>query len=120
MDARLKEETEDKISDNQFGFSEERGTIDEVYVLNYVIYKEIRKGGKIFTFFADLKATFNKMDRQILRERLRKIAVRRELRRKIIEIYKEMKNVIKIGKESSEMFWTHKELKQRSPESDVI
>lgn len=36
-----------------------------VYVMNYVISKELKKkGGKIFVFFTDLKAPFDKVDRK--------------------------------------------------------
>lgn len=121
LNGRLKKKAEGRLSENQFGFREGRGAINAVYVLNHVINKEVGKtGGKIFTFFTDLKAAFNKIDREILRNRLREIKIRRKLRRKIEEIYKETKNVIKIGEERSETFWTHKGLRQESPEPDVI
>ena len=42
--------------------------MNAVYMLNYVINRELgRKGGKIFAFFADLKA-FENVDRRQLNE----------------------------------------------------
>jgi len=36
------------LKEGQFGFRKERGTMDAIYMLNYVINKELsRKGGKI-------------------------------------------------------------------------
>lgn len=65
---RLREELEEKevISHNQKGFREEMGTVDNIYVLNYMVDRQTeRKGGKMVAFFVDLKAAFASMDRRI-------------------------------------------------------
>ncbi|KAL6419350.1 hypothetical protein ACFW04_013929 [Cataglyphis niger] len=62
------------ILNKQFRFRAGRGTVDAVYVLNYMINNELRKkGGNIFVFFADLRAAFDKIDRKKLNERMEKI-----------------------------------------------
>lgn len=72
----LKAEVEGKLEEEQFGFKPGRGTNDAVCILNYVVNREItKKKGKIFVFFPDLKATFDKVDRKILREMLERIGV---------------------------------------------
>lgn len=39
--------------------------MDAIYVLNHVVDREIGgKKGKIFAFFADLKAAFDRVDRK--------------------------------------------------------
>lgn len=52
----LKKEVERKLEEGQFGFRERRGTIDAIYVLNYVANRELsKKKGKLYTCFVDLK-----------------------------------------------------------------
>lgn len=67
-------------------------------------FKKPRK--KVFAFFADLKSVFDKMDREILDERIKKTRISNNLRSRIMEIYKKTKNRIKIRKEENEVFWT--------------
>lgn len=40
--------------------------IDNIYILNYVIEREIAKGSKIVVTFVELKATFDSVDRRVL------------------------------------------------------
>lgn len=39
------------------------GMIDNMYVFNYLINKQLRKGKKLVVIFVDLKATFDTVDR---------------------------------------------------------
>lgn len=81
--------------------------MDAVYVLNWVVNREIRKPKeKVFVFFADLKAAFDRVDREKLEDRLKKMGVKRRLGRRVMEIYEETKNVMKVGENKSEEFWT--------------
>lgn len=66
---RLKEDIENKriIPDNQSGFRNNRGTIDNIFVLKYLVDRCIgRKGGRLVALFVDLKAAFDSVDRGIL------------------------------------------------------
>jgi len=66
---RLSEEIERKRSlpDTQAGFRKGRGTMDNMRILQQVINKEIsKKKRKMYGFFIDLKAAFDKVDRKIL------------------------------------------------------
>ncbi|XP_076248106.1 uncharacterized protein LOC143187781 [Calliopsis andreniformis] len=61
LNEKLRNEVEEGLYEGQFGFRKGRGTIDAVCTLNCVVNKELgQKGGKIFAFFADLKAAFGK------------------------------------------------------------
>lgn len=121
LNERLKKEIEKKLEEGQFGFREERGTTDAIFVLNHVVNKElITKGGKIFAFFADLKAAFDKIDRTKLEEMLKRAGISLRLRRRIMETYRETKNVIKVGSKRSKIFWTTKRVRQRCPMSPVL
>lgn len=69
------------------------------------------KRGKIFAFFADLKAAFDKIDRTKLGEMLKRANINERLRKRIMETYRETMNVIKVGNKKSGIFWTKKRSK---------
>lgn len=90
--------------------------MDAVYTINYVVNKELsKKGRKIFAFFADMKSAFDKVNRKQLIKSMKKINIETNLRRKITEIYKETRNVIKVGEEQSQEFWIGQRLRQGCP-----
>lgn len=63
---RIRKEVEEKniLPESQAGFRKGRSTMDNLYILNHVIDKELmKKRGRIFAFFIDLKAAFDKVDR---------------------------------------------------------
>jgi len=121
LNERFKREVERKVEEGQFGFREGRGTTDAIYVLNYVVNREIvRKRGKVFAFFADLKAAFDKVDRTELGKMLKKVGVEEQLRRRIMETYKETKNRVKVGRGKSEEFWTKSGVRQGCPMSPTL
>lgn len=121
LNEKLGKEVEDKLKDTQFGFRKGRGTMDAIYLINCVVNRELsRKRGKIFAFFADLKAAFDKVLRGQLEETMKKIEIENNLRRRIMEIYKETFNVVKIGEKCSEGFWTRRGLRQGCPLSPTL
>lgn len=112
---------EKKYEETQFEFRSGRSTTDAIYLLNFMIQRELRKSkGKLFAFFVNLKSAFDKVDRKILRERMERIGISRELRERIADIYKETKNTIRIGKRESEVFWTEKGVRQGCPLSPTL
>jgi len=116
LNERLKKEVERKLEEGQSGFRERRGTTDAIYVLNYVGNREItRKRRKVFAFFADLKAAFDKVDRIKLGKILKKAGVNEQLGRRIMETYRETKNKVKVGRGKSEEFWTKSGVRQGCP-----
>jgi len=88
--------------------------IDAIYILyNYVVNKEIyisKKKGKIFAFFVDFKMAFDRIDRIKQGEMLKKM--REQLKRRMMETYKETKSIIKVGNRKSEELWTKSEVKK--------
>ncbi|XP_023245816.1 uncharacterized protein LOC111643025 [Copidosoma floridanum] len=78
LNEMLKKEIEGKLSESQFGFREKRGE------------------------------AFDRVDRKVLKERLIEMEVSEKLRNRIMDIYKETRNVVKVGEEESKEFWTEK------------
>ena len=121
LNERLKKEMEKKLGEGQFGFRKDRGTMDAVYVLNYIANREVAKRrGKVFAFFADLKAAFDKVDRKKMEEMMRRAAIGRRLKKRIMETYKETKCIIKVGDKKSEEFWTSSGVRQGCPLSPML
>lgn len=90
------------------------GTLDNIYVLNYLVNKRIeRKGGKLVAMFVDLKAAFDSMDSGMLLEEMRRRAVREGLIERVRKVLRETRNRIRVGKEVGEKFWTAKGSKTR-------
>jgi len=113
---RLREEVECKgiIPSNQTGFRKGMGTVDNIYVLNYLVNRQLgRKGGKVVALFVDLKAAFESVDREVLIEALRERGVSEGLVERIEEMLRETKGRVRIGKELGESFWTAKGIRQR-------
>lgn len=70
------------VPQSQTGFRKGMGVIDNIYVLNYLVNKQLkRKDGRMVATFVDLKAALDSMDREVLMEAMRERWVREELRR---------------------------------------
>lgn len=67
---RLREEVERKhmIPHNQTGFRNGMSTIDNIYVLNYLIGRRIGREGRMVAMFVDLRAAFNSVDKRVMIE----------------------------------------------------
>lgn len=53
------------------------GTIDNIFVINYLINRQIgKKRGKMAALFIDLKAAFDSMDRKVVIGMMRKKRIR--------------------------------------------
>jgi len=68
---RLEKEIEEKglIPERQAGFRKGRGVIDNTYVMNYLVKRELARGRKVVATFVDLKTAFDSVDRGILKRR---------------------------------------------------
>jgi len=88
--------------------------MDNIYILNYAIEKEIsKKERRIYVFFTDLKAAFDIMNRKKLWAIMKRKGINRHLIRKIEEIMKKTINIVLDGIYTKE-FWTNRR-KTRSP-----
>lgn len=117
-DGEIRKEVEEKniLPETKAGFRKGRGTMDNIYVLNHIIQKEIRKkGGKIFGFFMDLKSAFDKVDRKILWEEMERRGIRKGIVERIKKIYESTKNVVRVNGRVSERFSDGKRSKTGLP-----
>jgi len=120
---RLREEVEGKslIPPNQAGFRKGMGTLDNIYVLNYLINRQIRgKGGKLVAIFVDLRAAFDSVDRGELIRAMRGRGVREGLVERVEEMLKETRSRVKIGGQMGRGFWTARGLRQGCPLSPLL
>jgi hypothetical protein len=54
------------------GFKKERGTMDNVYILDHLTKNQLKKkGGKMYPLFLDFRAAFDKVDREKMFECMR-------------------------------------------------
>lgn len=58
--------------------------------------------------FIDLKAMFDSVDRRVLGRSLGGRGVSVKLRERIIEIYEETRNVVRVGDRVGKKFWTER------------
>lgn len=121
LNEKMKKVAEKRMEEGQFGFRIGRGTTDAIFTSNYIVNRELSKNkGKIFAFFADLKAAFDRVDRAKLGEMLREARIGEKLRRRIMETYKETKNIVRVGNRKSKEFWTKSGVRQGCPMSPTL
>jgi len=80
---KLRKEIERKgsLPETQAGFRKGREIMDNVMILQQVINKQLsKKRGKVYGFFIDLKAVFDKVNRKILWKAMKERGIRRGLR----------------------------------------
>lgn len=115
---RLEREVEEggRVPQNQTGFRNGMETIDNIYVLNYLVNKQIcREKGKLVAFFVDLRAAFDSVDREILWRAMKKKEIREGLVKRCEDILRETRNRVKVGEERSEHFCAGRGVKQGCP-----
>lgn len=120
---RVREELEGKqiIPQNQTGFRREMGTIDNIYVLNYLVNRHIeRKGRKMVVLFVDLKAAFDSVNRGVLVREMMARGIRKVFIRRVEEVVRETKNRIRVGENLGDSFWTARGLRQGCPLSPLL
>ena len=98
------------------------GCVDNVYVLNYLINRQItRKERRMVIFFIDLKAAFDSVDREVLVKEMRKRGVREGLAKRCEEVLKETIICrVRVGEEVGREFWTARGVRQGCPLSPSL
>ncbi|XP_024875876.1 uncharacterized protein LOC112457185, partial [Temnothorax curvispinosus] len=110
-------EAEEKgmVPESQAGFRKGRSTVDNIFVLNHLIQKIKGKGGKVekvYALFADLKAAFDNVDKEILWRILQGKGIKEQLIRRLEKIYDETEVVVRTSHGYTEEFQTSKGVRQ--------
>jgi len=74
------------------------GTIDNIYVLNYLVKEICKEEGKLVAFFVDLRAAFDSVDREVLGKEMKKRGVRERLVRRCEDMLRETRNRVRVEK----------------------
>ncbi|XP_043464490.1 uncharacterized protein LOC122499949 [Leptopilina heterotoma] len=109
------------IPHNQTGFREGMGTVDNIYALNFLVNRSIKKEkGKLVAVFVDFKAAFPSVNRGILWKTLRDFGIGQGFIERIKEFYEDTREKVKIGEELGEEFWLGRGLRQGCPLSPIL
>jgi len=119
---RLRKEIQEKeMPHNQVGFRKGMRTMDNIYIINYVVNKNIERGQKsVSALFVNLKVAFDSVDRRVLVEDMKKRGIRRGLVEKVKEILRQTKSKVRVEREVGESFWTERGLRQGCPLSLIL
>lgn len=104
---RLREEVEKKkiVPHDQTGFRKGMGTMDNIYVINYLINKRLGiREGKLVALFVDLKAAFDSVDREVLLEAMKDQGMRERLVDRVEQVVRKTKSRVRIGEELRDSF----------------
>lgn len=107
-------------SRSQAGFRKGRGTVENVKILKYVVGRRLNRKKKVWAFFIDLKAAFDRVDRNVLWEMMGKRGVSEGLIDRVMEVYEETRCVVRIGEKVSKEFWVGKGVRQGCPMSPTL
>ncbi|XP_011299752.1 uncharacterized protein [Fopius arisanus] len=103
----IEKEVEEKgmVPENQTGFRRGMGTMDNIFVLNYLVNRQMKeKGGKLVACFIDLKAAFDSVNRKRLWEAMKERSISEGLIERTKEMYRETGSKVRIGCKMSEKF----------------
>jgi len=118
---RIEVEKEGIIPQNQTGFRKGLGAIDNIYVLNYLVNRQVgRKKGGLIAMFVDFKAAFDLIDRIVLLVAMRERGIKRGLINKVEEILRETKSRVRVEGEIGENFWIGRRLRQGCSLSPIL
>jgi hypothetical protein len=97
------------------------GIMDNIYVLNYLINRQLgKRGGKVVALFVDVRAAFDSVDRGVLGKAMRERGVREGLVERVEEIWGETRSRVRAGEELGGNFWTARGVRQGCPLSPML
>lgn len=76
----MREEVEGKeiLPENETGFRKRLGTINNIFVVNYLMNRQlVKRGGSLVALIVDLKAAFDSIDRGVLVEIMKERGLKR-------------------------------------------
>lgn len=97
-------ESNDVLSDSQFGFRKGRSTIDAIFVLNSIIQKVLKEKGRLFCAFIDLKKAFDSVYLNGLWFKLFNLGLNGKILRVLKDMYTKVKTCVRGCNSYSDFF----------------
>ena len=105
-------ESNNVLSDAQFGFRKGRSTVDAIFVLNGIVQKFLNENKRLYCAFVDLKKAFDSVYLNGLWFKLHKLGIRGKMLRIIKDVYNKVKCCVKGCNSYSDFFTCAVGLKQ--------
>lgn len=112
---RLRKNVEGKrvTPGNQTDFRKGLETIDNIYVINYLVNRQLgKKKGSLVALFSGFEGSFDSVDKGVLVETMKEREIRAGLVQRVKETIKETRNRVVVGGKAGEDFWTAKGVRQ--------
>uniref|UniRef100_A0A0C9R7V2 LIN1_0 protein n=1 Tax=Fopius arisanus TaxID=64838 RepID=A0A0C9R7V2_9HYME len=110
-----------KLTEAQLGFRRGRSTTEGIMVLKTLVGSGLKvKGGKLYTAFIDFKAAFDKVNREKLWGKMRKMEVGEKFLRMVKLIYENTTSKVIAGEQMTESFRTGLGVRQGCPLSPIL
>ena len=109
------------LSPNQIGFMKGSSTADHIFLLQTIIEKVVKKKTKkLYVAFIDFKKTYDKVDRDLLLQRLRTLGINGLFLKNIESMYKQTLYSIKLKNGYLDAISSNLGLKQGCPLSPML
>lgn len=105
-------ETNNILTEYQAGFRKNYSTADNVYNLASIVNLKMQEKKKVYAFFVDFRAAFDKVPRKLLNFKLRSIGISSKMANFIENVYANTTSVVWTGESFSEPFCTYSGVKQ--------
>ena len=92
------------VDEMKFGFMDERGKIDAMYILRRMQEEYHAKGKKLYMCIVDLEKIFDRVPRKVLESAIRKKGIPEVLVRLVMSLHEGTKTRVRVESELSEEF----------------
>lgn len=100
------------LNEYQSGFRKNYSTTDNIFNLASIVHLKFAEGKKVYAFFVDFRAAFDKVPRNGMIYKLNNMGVSTKIVKLIEAIYKDTKSAVWTGDQFSNYFNTHTGVKQ--------
>ena len=101
---RVRTGTECAIGEEQCGFRQGRGRMDQVFAVRQVCEKYLVNGKDVFWAFMDLEKAYDTIDRHGITQMLRVYGVGEKLLKAVQSFYVDSRACVRVGNDVSEWF----------------
>lgn len=105
-------ESNNILNEYQAGFRKKYSTSDNIYNLGSIIHIKLEEKKKVYAFFVDFKAAFDKVPRKLMIYKLFNMGISYKMVNFIASVYSNTKSVVWVDDDFSEEFSTYTGVKQ--------